>query len=317
MSIIVNAENFARAESDLMFSRVHADAGSVNRWNHFRVPAPLDHQNIVRLNRDTLYSACIADLAEPVVLTVPESGERYLSVMVVNQGHYIPRIFHAAGEYRLTEEDFGSRYVMLGARILVDPSDPEDVAEVNALQDGLGIVSTSDTPFELPDYDQASQKATRDALLRLADGLPDFRHGFGRADEVDPVRHLLCTAAGWGGLPDYEATYLNVVPGLPVGEYQLRVVDPPVDAFWSISLYNAEGYFEPNALGVNNLNSITSVKDADGGTTVRFGVSPNGEPNYLPIMEGWNYMVRLYRPRAEILDGTWQPPGVTRVGSEA
>jgi hypothetical protein len=316
MSIIVNADNFVRAESDLMFSRLHADAGGVNRWNHIRVPAPLDQQNIVRLNRDTLYSACIADLAEPVVMTVPDSGERYLSVMVVTQDHHIPRIVHSAGEHRLTEEELGSRYVLLAARILVDPADPADVAEVNRLQDGLGIASTSDTPFVLPDYDAASQAATREALLRLADGLPDLRRSFGRADEVDPVRHLICAASAWGGLPEYEAHYLNVVPGLPVGEYQLRVVDPPVDAFWSISLYNAEGYFEPNELGVNNLNSITAVKDADGATTVRFGVDPKGEPNYLPIMEGWNFMVRLYRPRPEVVDGTWQLPEVTSVGSD-
>lgn len=315
MNIAVNADNFARAESDLMFSRMHADAGGVNRWNHFRVPAPLDRQNIVRLNRDTLYSACIADLSEPVVLTVPDSGDRYLSVMIVNQDHYIPRILHEAGEYRLTQEDLGSQYVLLAVRTLVDPANPEDVAEVNRLQDGLGLTSSVDHEFVLPDYDEASQAATRDALLRLADGLPDFRRGFGKADEVDPVRHLICAAAGWGGLPDYEATYLNVVPKLPVGEYQLRMVDPPVDAFWSISLYNAEGYFEPNDLGVNNINSITSVKDPDGGTTVRFGVAPSGEPNYLPIMEGWNFMVRLYQPRAAVLDGSWQLPEVTPAGS--
>lgn len=311
MTITVNADNFARAESDLMFSRIHADAGGVNRWNHFREPSPLDHQPIVRLNRDTLYSSCIADLSEPVVLTVPDSGDRYLSVMVVSQDHFIPQIFHAPGEYRLTREELGSDYVLLASRIMVDPADPADVAEVNRLQDGLGLTSTTAVEFELPDYDKSSMDATREALLRLADGLPNFRRGFGRAGEVDPVRHLICAAAGWGGLPEYEADYLNIVPGLPVGEYQLRMVDPPVDAFWSISLYNAQGFFEPNDLGVNNINSLTATQDPDGAVTVRFGVAPSGEPNYLPIMDGWNFLIRLYRPRPEVLDGTWQPPTVT------
>lgn len=313
MTIVVNADNFARAESDLMFSRIHADAGGANRWNHFRVPAPLDRQTIVRLNRDTLYSACIVDLTEPVVLTVPDAGDRYLSVMVVTQDHFIPKIFHGAGTHRLTREEFGTQYVLLAARILVDPADPSDVAAVNVLQDGLGLESVVTNDFVLPDYDQASQAATREILLRLADGLPDFRGAFGRADEVDPVRHLACTAAGWGGLPDYEATYLNVVPNLPLGEYQLRIVDPPVDAFWSVSLYNAQGFFEPSDLGATNINSITSVKDPDGGTTVRFGVADSGAPNHLHIMEGWNFMVRLYQPRAEVLDGSWQLPEVTEV----
>jgi hypothetical protein len=66
---------------------------------------------------------------------------------------------------------------------------------------------------------------------------------------VDPVRHLIATAAEWGGLPDHEAVYLNVDPGLPTGEYRLTVRDVPVDGRWSISLYNAAGYFEPNDRG--------------------------------------------------------------------
>lgn len=307
MPTLVNVDNFIRAESDLMFSRLAANAGGVNRWAHFREPSPIDQQPIVRQNRDTLYSSAIADLTEPVTLTVPDSGERYLSIMVVTQDHFIPVIFHEPGQYDLTEADLGTRYVLLASRILVDPADPADVAAVNALQDGLGLTATTSTDFVLPDYDAGSLTATRNALITLSDGLTDFAGAFGRADEVSPVRHLIGTATGWGGLPGYEAHYLNVVPGLPVGEYQLRIVDPPVDAFWSISLYNAEGYFEANELGVNNINSVTATPDEDGGVTIRFGVHPDGHPNYLPIMDGWNYLIRLYRPRPEALDGTWQP----------
>lgn len=307
MSIIVNADNFVRAESDLMFSRLLATAGGVNRWAHFREPSPIDQQPIVRQNRDTLYSTAIVDLTEPVTLTIPDPGERYLSIMVVNQDHFIPVIFHDAGEYVLTEADLGTRYVMLGSRILVDPADPADITTVNVLQDGLGLAASSSTEFVLPDYDTGSMTATRNALIALSDGLPDFTGAFGRAGEVSPVRHLIGAATGWGGLPGYEAHYLNVVPGLPLGEYQLRITDPPVDAFWSVSLYNAEGYFEANELGVNNINSVTATPDDDGAVTIRFGVEPDGHPNYLPIMEGWNYLIRLYRPRPEALDGTWQP----------
>ena len=41
--------------------------------------------------------------------------------------------------------------------------------------------------------------------------------------------------------------------------------------------------------------------------TIHFGGDENA-PNYLPIMPGWNYTVRMYRPRKEILDGTWKFP---------
>jgi hypothetical protein len=75
-----------------------------------------------------------------------------------------------------------------------------------------------------------------------------------------------------------------------------------------VSVYNADGYFEPNLLGLNSVNSLTAVPDAGGGVTLRFGENPAGLPNALPIMPGWNYTLRLYRPHPSVLDGTWTAP---------
>ena len=86
------------------------------------------------------------------------------------------------------------------------------------------------------------------------------------------MHHLIGTAAGWGGLPDAEATYVGVFPNLPVGEYELTVGDDvPVDGFWSISVYNADGFFEPNEQGAYSVNNITAARNDDGSVTVRFG----------------------------------------------
>jgi hypothetical protein len=49
-------------------------------------------------------------------------------------------------------------------------------------------------------------------------------------------------------------------------------------------------------------------KNADGSVTVQFGGCDGKIPNCLPIMKGWNYTVRLYRPRPEILSGKWKFP---------
>ena len=125
---------------------------------------------------------------------------------------------------------------------------------------------------------------------------------------MDPVRHLVATAAGWGGLPDREARYLGVDPGVSVGAYRLTVRDVPVDGFWSISVYNAEGYFEPNDRGAYSVNNITATPNDDGSVTVHFGGCDDDRPNCLPITDGWNYTVRLYRPRPEVLDGSWAFP---------
>src|SRR6478735_4810946 len=123
----VNVDNFVRAETDRMFADLQRDAGGVNRFEHNRAPAPIDRQTVIRMNRDTLYSFAIVDISAGATLTVPDSGERYLSVMIVNEDHYINRVFHDAGRYDLTIEEFGSPYVVVAARSLVDPRDPDDL----------------------------------------------------------------------------------------------------------------------------------------------------------------------------------------------
>jgi hypothetical protein len=137
---------------------------------------------------------------------------------------------------------------------------------------------------------------------------------FGAPAEVDPVRHLIGSAAGWGGLPSSEATYIGVDPQVLVGEYELVFKDVPVEAFWSVSVYNARGFFEPNSKDLYSVNSVTGDRNHDGSITVRFVASADGEtpPNAIVTPAGWNYLIRFYRPRAEILDGSWTPPTLTR-----
>jgi len=295
-----------------MFAGLQRDAGGVNRFAHNREPAPVDKQTVIRMNRDTLYSFAIVDISSGATLTLPGAGDRYLSVMVVNEDHFINGVFHDAGRYELSVEEYDSPYVAVAARTLVDPHDPEDLLAVAALQDQLEVSARASRPFELPDYDTESFDRTRRALLGLASDMESFEHSFGRREDVDPIHHLVGTAAGWGGLPDAEATYVGVSPNLPVGEYELTVGDVPVDGFWSISVYNADGYFEPNERGAYSVNSITSVRNGDGSVTVRFGGDGDPQRNSLPIIDGWNYLVRLYRPRPEILTGSWTFPSISR-----
>ena len=310
VSAPVTFANFARVESARMFDAIASAAGGSNRWNHYRVPTPVDQQTVIRMNRDTLYSAAIIDVSRGATITIPDAGDRYISVMLVNEGHYINRVLHDPGTHELSAQDLGSDFVLAAVRVLVDSEDPDDVATVNALQDGFVVASVGAGEFPAPVYDEESFAETRGAILTLAKGLGGFERCFGRADDVDPIRHLLATAAGWGGLPEHEAFYINVDPRLPLGEYTLRVLaDVPVDGFWSVSLYDGDGYFAPNEQGAYSVNSVTGVRDADGSITIRFGGDLD-RPNALPLPDGWNYLVRLYRPRPEVLDGTWSFPSL-------
>jgi len=308
----VTADNFVRAESDLYFGGILKDnGGAIGKFNHRREVAPIDNQTVIRLNRDTLYSSAVFDLdAGPVTITLPDAGKRFRSMQVISQDHYVPMVVYTPGAHTLTREKVGTRYVAVAIRTLVDPNDPKDVQQVHALQDGIKVSQKNAGKFEVPAWDPASQKKVRDSLLVLATTLPDFKGAFGATGQVDPVRRLIGAAAAWGGNPDKDAVYLNVTPARNDGTTVHKVVvkDVPVDAFWSISVYNAEGYYQKNELNAYTINSITGNKGADGSTTVQFGGCDGKVPNCIPIVKGWNYTVRLYRPRAEILNGKWKFP---------
>ena len=309
-AIPVTVDNFVRAESDTYFGNLAKESGGLAKFHHRREPASIDDQTVIRLNRDTLYSSAVFDLdAGPVTITLPDAGTRFMSLMVVSQDHYTTTVY-GAGPHTIDKDKIGTRYVLFGVRTLVDPASAKDLAQVHALQDAIKASQKGAGSLELPTWDAASHKKVRDALLVLGSTLPDFKKAFGTKAEVDPVRHLIATAAAWGGNPDKDAIYLNVTPAKNDGKiiYKLNVGTVPVDAFWSVSLYNAQGYYEKNPYNAYTVNSITGRKGGDGLIAIQFGGCDGKIPNCLPIMNGWNYTVRLYRPRAEILDGTWKFP---------
>jgi hypothetical protein len=308
--IPITLDNFVRVATDIEFDKYVSLAGGVNRFFHFREPVTVDNQPTIRMNRDTLYSAAVIDISEGATLTLPDMGDRYMSAMVVNQDHYINEVFHGGGDHPLDMATFDTPYVIVFVRTLVDADDPDDVAAVNAFQDQMTIDAASANPFILPDYDQESFQVALRAALEFGRQFPgDISRTFGSKAEVSPVKHYLGTAGGWGGLPQSEAVYIGVEPRLPVGEYRIEVpADVPVDAFWSVSLYNAEGFFEPNSLDAYTVNSVTGTPNDDGSMTVHLGGCDDGRVNCLPLMEGWNYVIRMYGPRTEILDGSWTFP---------
>ena len=307
--INVSIDNFVRAASDIEFGKYIELTGGVNTFNHMREPTPIDTQPTIRMNRDTLYSQAVIDISEGATLVLPETGDRYISAQIINQDHFMPEVFVGGGSYKLDMKTFGTPYVMAAIRILVDSSDPEDVAEVHSLQDQLQIEAKSSQPFIVPDYDRESLEGVLKAVIELGRFASDSSRTFGPRGEVDPVKYMIGAAIGWGGLPDDQALYINVEPGLPVGEYKIEVpADVPAEEFWSVSLYNAEGFFEKNAQDAYSVNSVTGTPNDDGSMTVHLGGCEDGRLNCLPIMEGWNYIVRFYRPGPSASDGSWSFP---------
>ena len=307
----VRWDTYVRAQSDTMF-KSYADDGAFGTFLHIRQPTPIDQQKVIRMNRDTLYSMGIFDLTRPLTVTKPDTGDRYQSMMVLSQDEYIPMVAYEPGEYTLTKDTVGTRYVLVLLRTLVDGTKPGDITAVNEIQDTIAAQQAAPGTFEIPDWDQKELATLTDAINVLADTLTDTSKCFGTKDEVDSIAHLLGAAFGWGGLPAKDATYDTVTPEQNDGTTPqvLTVKDVPVDAFWSVSLYNKDGYYEKNPSGVYVINDRNATKDSDGSITIHFGGDPS-QPNHLYITDGWNYTVRLYRPRKQILDGSWTFPEAT------
>jgi hypothetical protein len=137
MTIPVTPDNFDRAESDMYFSSTVKNGG-FGKFHHNREVMPIDKQAVIRANRDTLYSAAIFDVdAGPVTVTMPDAGNRFMSMMVIDEDQYAPLVFYGAGARTLTKQQIGTRYVMVGIRTFVDPNAVKDIEQVHALQDAF------------------------------------------------------------------------------------------------------------------------------------------------------------------------------------
>jgi hypothetical protein len=307
-SVQVTAENYVLAESDFQMKGYIAQFNCFGKFAHSRKPYDVKNQVTVRGNRDTLYSFGVFDLMSPLTVTLPDPKGRYQSLMIVSQDHSIS-VVYGPEKVTLTKESVGTRYVLLTIRTFMDPNDKQDLKEAYRLQDAVGVEQTDLGKFEVPNWKEDEVEQVRNTINVVASTVTDTSKMFGKKGELDPVYWMLGAALGWGGLPAAAASYVNVVPEKNDGKtpYTLTAKDVPVDAFWSVTLYDDKGWMPVNQYNAYSFNNVTSKKNEDGSITIHFGGDPK-HPNFLPIVPGWNYIVRLYRPRKEILDGTWTFP---------
>src|SRR5262245_40369067 len=114
--VAVNVDNFNRAETERVFA-ARVKAVGIGKFFHRRGPAAIEDQTVPRVNRDTLYSDGVFDLdAGEVRITVPEPGTRFLSLMAIDEDHYVALVAYGAGTHTFTKERVGTRYLLLVTR---------------------------------------------------------------------------------------------------------------------------------------------------------------------------------------------------------
>jgi hypothetical protein len=223
----------------------------------------------------------------------------------------------------------------------IHPSETEMFARFASIGIGPGV---SFDPDALSDEQrQAIVQGIAAAIETFARTLPEIGRtvnawvmaaAFGNRAffDGDYVLRALAAQLGWGGNDQIEAFYptarVDANGELFDGAhaYQLQwESDPPVNAFWSLTIYDksydgAAGYLVKNPINRYLINSTTEglIRDADGGLTITVQHAEPNDPvrraNWLPAPEGEFYLtLRLYWPKPEALDGTWKPPLVKRV----
>jgi hypothetical protein len=199
----------------------------------------------------------------------------------------------------------------------------------------LGIVpgeSYDPTPEQaaaldgVPAEAQQRMQATLPILARVANGWSMNTNAMGVYGDYY-VKRAVVAMAGLGANQVEDAIYplqLTDADGQPTDGSNRYVVHfdagqlPPVDAFWSITMYDQEGFQIANPIdrfAIGDRDALQSGQDGSLDILVQnTSPGPDKESNWLPAPSGpFSLCLRLYAPRPEALDGRWNPPPLRRL----
>lgn len=304
----VTRENFTIAESNKMMFGIQQQAGGVNKTVSIPRLASVDFQPVVRMNQDTLYHGTVVNVSKGATVTIPEMDGRYVSLQVHDERHFVPMFEYGPGTYELKAE---TDYVMVVVRIQADETDPEDVHKAAEWQSQIVIKSNSDVPLKWGNWDIVSLDAVRadlNAELHQYSALETM--GDGTPESVNVEAHRAITAGGYLAAPAKDAMYVTSAGNGSNECTAVTYMVPTVvgTGFWSITMYNADGYIFNDKASVNN-RSV--VYNEDGTFTMHYGNNcPADAVNVLNTVDGWNIMMRIYRPTDDIVKNGFELPEI-------
>jgi hypothetical protein len=194
---------------------------------------------------------------------------------------------------------------MIAMRTQANTADPADLAKANALQDQLKLEQKNKGSYAASgNWNMEEVLAMRAKYQEIGkeEGITT-EVMFGKKGEVPLKEHNVGTAMGWGGLTPERAVYPGYFPD-STAHQTLTLKDVPAKAFWSITIYDAEGYPQGD---IYNINSQFAVVNDDGSVSINFGGDENAV-NYMDIFDGWNFSMRIYEPTEAYFNGEWVRP---------
>jgi len=296
---------------------------------------------VVRMNNDTYYNMAFMDLSQgPVKLSFSNSSEdRFYSFQLMDDRNTNFRnVIGPSGDYYLYFGDnpgsvegelieTPSELTVVIVRVeLKDQDNEEDVKQAKEIFRGISIEGPEIKEFPsldlLSSFDEEVTKEANRLIDSTMQNTP-FRLMIAATgqvpNEVSYLQLAAGTKGGWGGPVTSHSAYESLmfdkngeVLNGSKGTYRLTTTEPPVDAFWSITVYDTEkgGFLHPNNQNKYHINNTGAVKNEDGTVTFLFKQKcEEGDINCLEVPAGtFDLTTRYYLPHEEIRSGEWTFP---------
>jgi hypothetical protein len=329
-----------------MYTR--GNSAALNHWLQGSEPKLIKagEDLIVRSNNDTFYKAAFIYLEDgPVVLNVeaPSDG-RFSSIQLIDDRNVNYRnLIHPSGRYTIY---YGEEPDNIVGEAILAPSklglvlvrvevknikNESDVAAAATIFRGITLIAKPVTKFPQLDLSGGYSAEVAAEAQRQIDqtvdttSFTDLIVGPGQQPgrEVSFLEHAAGTKVGWGG-PDPAHSAYDMIrlddAGEPMlgsqGPYELTTAEPPVNAFWSISVYDTDrgGFLHPNKDDKYHINNTTAVKNLDGTVTFTFRqICTATDINCLEVPAGrFDLAARYYLPKQDIILGNWRMPRAAR-----
>ncbi|MDX2317766.1 MAG: DUF1214 domain-containing protein [Hyphomicrobiaceae bacterium] len=326
-----------------MMRYTDGDPAKLNVWVLGEKPelVKAGEDKIVRMNNDTFYKLAFANLGQgPVTLKSEKSADdRFSSFQIMDDRNVNYRnVISPSGSYTLY---YGEKSADIQGEAIESPSElavvivrvevkdrtnADDMRDAEAIFNGITIsgpeISAIAELDTLGRFDEKVVAAAERQMKETSNSTPFSKQVAGPDDVPDKVSYLQLatgTKYGWGGPVTSHSAYETIFTdkdGKPMvgknGTYAITTEEPPVDAFWSITVYDTDrgGFLHPNKDGRHHINNTGAVKNADGNITFLFKTDCRKEDqNCLEVPEGkFDLAARYYLPKDAIRNGTWTLP---------
>lgn len=295
--IPVDRSNFVVAETDHYFTN-HVRSHPVNTIRHSRAYSDVHNQVVIRENKDCLYSHAVVDVSESAVITNPD-WDKYSIIQIMDENQYSFAHLYPGDTLTITPDmvSLGS-HVWLNIRTEVRPENGDGYYDAHNHQDAYTIEAASAKPYQSKGFDPESLAAVRNALLKEAPKVKSWK-AFGTPDVLDPEMFVIAAAGGWAGLPKEHAVYWpRIVPtgdAARLAPSQITLSAAPLDydngGFFSVTTYGPDGFIATEDYAYSHR---TATPNEDGTYTFHFNAP--GKPNNMTTVDGWNMIIRMYRP---------------------